>query len=103
MISPRVRIHKIAWNGFSRGELQSIEVPVLIAIGDRDWLRLEHVLELFRLIPNAQLAVIPDAGHFLLYTEPGRLLPVVEAFLDAPATRLPLATPKSGYQPGITR
>ena len=97
------KVHKIAWNGFSRSELQSIEAPVLIAIGDRDWLRLEHVLELFRLIPNAQLAVIPDAGHFLLYTEPGRLLPVVEAFLDAPATRLPLATPKSGYQPGITR
>lgn len=97
------KVHKNRWNGFSREELQSIRAPVLLASGDRDWLRLEHLLEMFRLIPNAQLAVIPDAGHFLLYSEPERLLPVVAAFLDGSDTREPLATPSTGYQPGATR
>ena len=37
-----------------------------------------------RLIPNAQLAIIPDAGHFVLNDDPEKLLPVVATFLDQP-------------------
>jgi len=60
------------WNRFSHEELNSINVPVLIAAGDHDVLgpRLEHHLDMSRRIPGAQLAVIPDAGHFLLNDDP---------------------------------
>jgi pimeloyl-ACP methyl ester carboxylesterase len=38
---------------------------------------------LFRLIPNAQLAVFPGADHFLLWQNPEKMLPQIAAFLDA--------------------
>ena len=91
------------WSGFSSEELTSIQAPVLIAVGDHDFVRLEHALETFQLIPNAELAVIPDAGHFVLFSEPERVIPVVEHFLGKPEKRTPFATAETGYHPGETR
>ncbi len=93
----------ITWEGFSREELASIRAPVLIVLGDRDFVRLEHVVDTLRVIPHAELAVIPDAGHFALFSEPGRVLPVIEHFLRKPEQRAPVATAGVGYQPGQTR
>jgi pimeloyl-ACP methyl ester carboxylesterase len=93
----------IEWRGFAPDELKAIKAPILIACGDHDLIPVERCLELSRLIPNAQLAVIPDASHFTLFSEPEKLLPTIAAFLDAPASKVPLATFKTGYYPGETR
>ena len=97
------KLISLRWQGFSREELASIQAPILIALGDHDFARLEHALETCKLIPNAELAVIPDAGHFALYSEQERVIPVVEHFLNKPDTRIPIATAESGYHPGETR
>ena len=81
----------------------SINVPFLIALGDNDFVRLDHAIETFQLIPRAQLAVIPDAGHFVLNSEQQRVMPAIEAFLDGPMSRVPFATTETGYHPGVTR
>jgi pimeloyl-ACP methyl ester carboxylesterase len=94
---------RIEWNGFSKDELRSLAAPMLLLVGDRDFVRLEHVVETYRLLPNAELAVIPDAGHFALFSEPERVLPIVTHFLDKPARRAPVATAALGYHPGETR
>lgn len=91
------------WGGFSNEELASITAPLLIAVGDHDFVRLEHALETFRLIPNAQLAVIPDAGHFALFWEQEKVIPAVENFLKKPAKKIPFASAETGYCPGETR
>jgi pimeloyl-ACP methyl ester carboxylesterase len=44
-------------------ELQSIEAPTLLIIGDRDIVTAEHAVEMFRTIPGAQLCVVPNAAH----------------------------------------
>jgi len=62
-----------------------------------------RVLETFKRIPNAELAVIPDAGHYVLFSEPERVIPVVERFLKEPEKRVPFATAETGYHPGETR
>jgi pimeloyl-ACP methyl ester carboxylesterase len=72
------------FKGFAREDLKSIRAHVLITLGDRDGVRPEHAVEMFRLIPNAQLAVFPGADHFLLWQSPEKLLPTIAAFLDAP-------------------
>ena len=36
-----------------------IGLPILILLGDYDFVRLEHAVETFRLIPNAELAAVP--------------------------------------------
>src|SRR3990172_3347340 len=49
--------------------LKQISVPTLIIWGDRDqFLPVEDAVELYRLIPNAQLAVVPNADHFITRT-----------------------------------
>jgi pimeloyl-ACP methyl ester carboxylesterase len=90
---------RIAWNGFTSAELGSIKAPVLIAAADHDVLgpRLEHHLEMSRLVPNAQLAVIPGAGHFVLDANPGKLLPIIATFLDEPTSSAPLTWFSDGW------
>jgi len=98
--------HKVAnleWRGFSREELASIAAPVLIMLGDRDFVRVEHAVETMKLIPHAELAVVPDAGHFALYSEHHKVLPIVQHFLEKPETSVPVATAAMGYHPGRTR
>ena len=48
---------------FTNEELQSIEAPTLLVVGDRDIVTPEHAVEMFRTIPGAQLCVVPNAGH----------------------------------------
>jgi pimeloyl-ACP methyl ester carboxylesterase len=93
----------IQWGGFSNAGLASIKAPVLIVLGDHDFVRLEHAVETLKLIPHAELAVIPDAGHFALFSEPERVIPVVEHFLKKPDKKIPIATAEMGYRPGETR
>jgi hypothetical protein len=40
-------------------ELRSLQVPTLLIFGDRDFSPLPDVVEVFELLPNAQLAVLP--------------------------------------------
>ena len=91
-----------AWKGLSPDQLKAIKAPVLIAGGDHDLIPLERFAEWSRMIPNAQLAITPDASHFVLFSEPEKLLPTVAAFLDAPTPKVPLGM-ANGYYPGVTR
>ena len=62
-----------------------IGLPILILLGDYDFVRLEHAVETFRLIPNAELAaVIPSASHFVLFSEQEMVIPIVRYFLEKP-------------------
>jgi pimeloyl-ACP methyl ester carboxylesterase len=102
---PRIweKVASLVWEGFSNEELASIKAPVLIALGDRDFVRLEHAVDTLRLIPNAELAVMPDAGHFALMSEHERVIPIIKHFLAKPEKRIPVATAGMGYHPGETR
>jgi pimeloyl-ACP methyl ester carboxylesterase len=97
------KVGSIQWGGFSKEELASITTPILIIAGDHDFVRVEHAVETFNLIPNAELAVIPSASHFVLYSEQERVIPIVKHFLEKPEKGIPLATAETGYHPGETR
>jgi len=90
-------------DGFTRDQLASVKNRVLVALGDNDFIRLEHALYAYSAIPNAELAVVPDATHFLLYDRPWKLEPILAEFFSAPAERLPFGTIGTGYHPGKTR
>lgn len=97
------KVAAIQWQGFSNEELDSIKAPILILLGDCDFVRLEHAVETVKLIPSAELAVIPSASHFVLFSEQERVIPIVKHFLEKPARSLSLATAETGYHPGETR
>jgi pimeloyl-ACP methyl ester carboxylesterase len=44
-------------------DLRRIHAPTLLIVGDRDIVTPEHTVEMFRSIPDAQLCIVPDAGH----------------------------------------
>jgi pimeloyl-ACP methyl ester carboxylesterase len=90
-------------------DVRGIETPTLIVVGDADVIRLEHAVEMFRLLgggamgdlagfSKSQLAVLPGTAHFI---PPGSgvmdraewLLAMVPSFLDAPT---PEAEPSAG-------
>lgn len=97
------KLGSMRWEGFSKEELASIQSPILILLGDCDFVRVEHALETVKLIPNAELAVIPSASHFALFSEQERVIPIVKHFLEKPEKSIPLATAETGYHPGETR
>jgi pimeloyl-ACP methyl ester carboxylesterase len=80
----KVKKAGLEFKGFAREDMKSIKAPVLITLGDRDGVRLEHAVEMFRLIPHAQLAVFPGGDHLLLITSPEKVLAPIAAFLDVP-------------------
>ena len=81
-------------------DIQRIEAPTLIIIGDSDAIRLEHAVEMFRLLgggvmgdlaglPKSQLAVLPGTVHFIpsgsaVLDRADWLVAMIGGFLDAP-------------------
>jgi pimeloyl-ACP methyl ester carboxylesterase len=81
-------------------DIRGIAAPTLLIIGDSDAVRLEHAIEMFRLLgggvmgdlaglPKSQLAVLPGTTHFIppgsgVLDRPDRLLSMISPFLDAP-------------------
>ncbi|HMB91116.1 MAG TPA: alpha/beta hydrolase [Rhodothermales bacterium] len=76
--------------------IQMIKAPTLLIIGDSDIIRLEHAVEMFRLLgggimgdtpaglPNSQLAILPGTSHVTLVQRAELLLAILPPFLDAP-------------------
>ena len=81
--------------------IRGISAPTLFVVGDSDAIRLEHAVELFRLLgggvmgdlaglPRSRFAVLPGTTHFIppgsgLLERVDWLVPMVREFLDAPA------------------
>ena len=83
------------WTGWPDQLIHSLAAPALIVVGDADIVRLEHVVELFRLfgggvagdltgLPASQLAVLPGTTHVSLVDKTAWLASMTEAFLAAP-------------------
>jgi pimeloyl-ACP methyl ester carboxylesterase len=51
-----------AFQGWSDGQMQSIQIPTLIINGNKDIGSLEHAVEMSRMLPKSELAVLPG-GH----------------------------------------
>ena len=50
-------------------QMASISAPTLVIVGDRDLITSEHSVEMFRAISDAQLCVLPNAGHGVVPAE----------------------------------
>ena len=81
--------------GWSDADIEGIESPTLITVGDCDAVTLDHAVRFLRLrggdvngdfvgIPASQLAVFPGTTHFFGLSRTSLVLDVVTTFLDAP-------------------
>src|SRR5215203_2147 len=93
----RLDMEPFAW---PQEDIRGIEAPTLLIIGDSDAIRLEHAIDMFRLLgggvmgdlaglPKSQLAVLPGTAHFIppgsgLMDRTDWLVSMIGPFLDAP-------------------
>lgn len=81
-------------------DVQKIQAPIFMAIGDADGLRYEHALELFRAkgggkmgdihgLPKSRLAIIPGTTHIGMIQRTGWLIPMITDFLDSDLNTTP--------------
>jgi pimeloyl-ACP methyl ester carboxylesterase len=61
----------------------AIAAPTLVMIGDADVVRPEHAVELIRLLPHAQLAILPGTDHMAIMTRTDWLVTMIGGFLDS--------------------
>jgi pimeloyl-ACP methyl ester carboxylesterase len=61
--------------------LAEIAHPTLVVCGDRDVITLEHTLEIYRALPNAELCILPGTGHSTFSDRPDWLNPIIERFI----------------------
>lgn len=73
---------------YSAAQLGEIETPTTVVVAEHDeWVRREHSEEMARLIPDAQLVVLPAVSHFAPWQAPKKFNDVVKLLLatqDAP-------------------
>ncbi len=64
-------------------DYKKIHVPVLLAIGDRDKTSgIEETLQVFRLLKDASLWVLPNTGHVFDKIDPQKLAGEIRLFFD---------------------
>lgn len=77
------------FRGWTPEEIQSIDAPALVMIGDHDIVHPEHAVRMFRLLPNARLAVLPGTDHMTIVNRSDWLVPMIVEFLDSPMPSAP--------------
>lgn len=64
-----------------RPALSKLDVPTLVVVGSEDGESLEPCKELAEALPNAELVIVPGAGHVVNLAKPNEFNAVVEGFL----------------------
>lgn len=69
------------WGRWTPEQLGSIRVPALLAIGDHDFTRIDHAAGMAKLIPGAQLAVLPGTTHLGVISRGAWLVPMIQSMI----------------------
>jgi pimeloyl-ACP methyl ester carboxylesterase len=62
-------------------EVAAMSVRTLVMAADDDITMLEHMLELYRAIPDSELAIVPGTSHFMLQEKPALCNAILVDFL----------------------
>ena len=63
-------------------DLARVSIPTLVLAGDRDSIPITHSLDIARALPNAQLCIVPGAGHMVIREKPTQVNRAIEEFLE---------------------
>jgi pimeloyl-ACP methyl ester carboxylesterase len=70
-----------AFEPWNDEQLARLTMPILMIIGDTDFVRLEHAVEMQNRLPDSQLAILPGTKHTEVIARADLVLPMVTAFL----------------------
>ncbi|MFZ1808380.1 MAG: alpha/beta hydrolase [Cyclobacteriaceae bacterium] len=69
--------------------VRKINVPVMLMVGDRDAVLMEHTMEIFEALPMSNLCVLPASSHFIGNEKPNHIIYWIKEFkkpFSAPST-----------------
>jgi pimeloyl-ACP methyl ester carboxylesterase len=66
---------------FTAADLRDIPPRTLVLVGDDDEVRLEHAIDLYRNLPDAELGIVPGTSHGLLVEKPDLCNQIIIDFL----------------------
>lgn len=76
---------KSAWSQpyyMDRAKVGKVNYPVLVVGGDRDsYVATETFVQIYKLLPNAQLSIIPDSNHGVFDSKPELMKALIMPFI----------------------
>ncbi|MDW3194304.1 MAG: alpha/beta hydrolase [Cytophagales bacterium] len=69
--------------------IRKIDVPVMLMVGDRDAVLMEHTMEIYEALPMSNLCVLPASSHFISSEKPNHIVYWIREFkkpFSAPST-----------------
>jgi pimeloyl-ACP methyl ester carboxylesterase len=78
---------KEMWAGFkgwSEADLRVLKAPLMVMLGDNDFILPEHALSLFRMVKNGRLAILPGSDHSAPLVRSEWVTAMLVDFFDAP-------------------
>lgn len=64
----------------TRADLQRIQVPTLVLVGEKDAVKISHTRYLAEQIPHSQLLILPKETHSSYVVNSFKLLPIIKKF-----------------------
>jgi pimeloyl-ACP methyl ester carboxylesterase len=99
VVVAKVAAEHIHEPSLTRKDMAAIATRTIVLAGDDDEVRLEHAFEMYRNLPDAELAIVPGTSHGLLVEKPDLCNLLITEFLStepvqtfAPIRRLPAPT-----------
>ncbi|WP_420577826.1 alpha/beta fold hydrolase [Ekhidna sp.] len=80
---PRMKKHlklMVTQKPIPMDSLAGVEVPVMLMVGDRDAVKMEHTMEIFNALPQSNLCVLPGTSHFLGHEKSEQLIYWINQF-----------------------
>jgi pimeloyl-ACP methyl ester carboxylesterase len=84
----KVKAMYFAFGGWPVAELRKLAAPLLVMVGDRDLVTVDHAVRLHRLVPSGSLAVLPGSDHGVTVAHADWIAPMLLDFFEAPAEAL---------------
>ncbi|MBO0890811.1 MAG: alpha/beta hydrolase, partial [Acidothermales bacterium] len=72
---------------FGPDDLRGLDCRTLVIVADDDEVRFEHAVEMYRSLPDAELAVVPGTSHGLLVEKPDLCNLLITEFLTKDPVR----------------
>jgi pimeloyl-ACP methyl ester carboxylesterase len=66
-----------------QSKIESIKIPTMILQGDKDGIKLEHIVKLHRSINQSQLCILPNTSHFVFHEKPELMNRIAIEFLSS--------------------
>lgn len=69
-------------------QLNNVQVPIMVMVGDHDMFKIEHTIALYKNLPKASLYVVPDATHLSPWEQPALVNSEILRYLGQPYRKI---------------